>query len=269
MPFLATAGAELFYTDSAPGSGHAPLVFVHGWTCDSHDWSWQLAELGRRRRVVAVDLRGHGRSSVPATGYTLGDYAGDVRALLAHLDGAPAVLVGHSMGALVSSVLVDQDGDDRVAALVVIDPPYDLDAAATATAADFARRVAAPDGVRAAYDWLAAADADATPRWLATWHRRRILAMPHHVLSQTVAAVHDDPTSIANFPHTRRLWARRTLPTLVLVVDPAHAERERAYFTDPRSRAVAYPGAGHWLHQERADEVNAELTDWLDVLGAA
>ena len=57
---------RMFFTDE--GSGDPPLLFVHGYTCDSHDWSWQLSHFARSHRVIAVDLRGHGRSSAPEDG---------------------------------------------------------------------------------------------------------------------------------------------------------------------------------------------------------
>jgi pimeloyl-ACP methyl ester carboxylesterase len=64
--------AELFFTDVGAGEN---VLLLHGWTCDSHDWSWQLPVLESRYRVVAVDLRGHGSSEVmPPGAYAPADY---------------------------------------------------------------------------------------------------------------------------------------------------------------------------------------------------
>jgi len=64
MSFAELDGVELLFTDE--GGGQAPMLFVHGFACDSHDWSWQLAHFAARFRVIALNLRGHGRSSAPA-----------------------------------------------------------------------------------------------------------------------------------------------------------------------------------------------------------
>jgi pimeloyl-ACP methyl ester carboxylesterase len=68
VPFAEVGDARLFYTDE--GNGDPSFLLVHGWTCDSHDWSWQFDAFAEAHRVVAPDNRGHGRSSITADGYT-------------------------------------------------------------------------------------------------------------------------------------------------------------------------------------------------------
>src|SRR2546422_6098984 len=84
MPVLRHAGVSLHY-DWA-GTGPAAL-FVHGWTCNRTFWKRQVHAFRDRYTVITVDLRGHGESSHPRTGYTVGAMVGDlehlVRALLA------------------------------------------------------------------------------------------------------------------------------------------------------------------------------------------
>ena len=87
MPFVSVGEVDLFYTDD--GAGDPPLLFVHGYSCDSHDWSWQLPHFVDRHRVIAVDNRGHGRSSVPETGYDHLDFAGDLANFLDDLGCGP------------------------------------------------------------------------------------------------------------------------------------------------------------------------------------
>jgi len=67
MPFAELGDVRLFFTDE--GEGDPPILFVHGYSCDSHDWSWQLPHFVAGHRVIAADLRGHGRSSVTDGGY--------------------------------------------------------------------------------------------------------------------------------------------------------------------------------------------------------
>src|SRR4051794_34702104 len=104
MPFAEGDDIRMFYTDEGSGS---PVLFVHGWTCDSLDWSWQLDAFMAGHRVIAVDLRSHGRTSLGGTDgdHTAQRYASDLAVLLAQLDTGPVVAIGHSLGGVVVSAL--------------------------------------------------------------------------------------------------------------------------------------------------------------------
>jgi pimeloyl-ACP methyl ester carboxylesterase len=86
------------------GPEDAPtVVLVHGWTCCREFWAPQLTALAGRYRVVAYDLRGHGRSAAPEGGdFSAEALADDLAAVLdaALPEGKQAVLVGHSLGAM-------------------------------------------------------------------------------------------------------------------------------------------------------------------------
>ncbi|MFF9134326.1 MULTISPECIES: alpha/beta fold hydrolase [unclassified Streptomyces] len=105
MPQLAVDGATLTYDDEGPRDGDlVPLVFVHGWTADRHRWDHPFAHFAERRRVIRLDLRGHGDSDgagVP----TIAALADDVLALLDHLAVERCVLVGHSMGGMIAQTI--------------------------------------------------------------------------------------------------------------------------------------------------------------------
>src|SRR5262245_34535724 len=73
-------------------------------------------------RVYALDLRGHGRSGRAPGAYRAVDYAADVVAFLRRRVGQPAVVVGHSLGAIVA-IAVAADAPEAVRAVVLEDPP--------------------------------------------------------------------------------------------------------------------------------------------------
>lgn len=77
--------------------GRAALVFVHGWTCDLGFWRRQAPVFGGRR-VLLVDLPGHGRSDRPEIAYSIDVFARAVEAVMRDAGVDKAVLVGHSMG---------------------------------------------------------------------------------------------------------------------------------------------------------------------------
>lgn len=69
MPQLDVDGAALTYDDEGPRDGDGvPLVFLHGWTADRRRWDHQMAHFAEKRRVVRLDLRGHGESGGRASG---------------------------------------------------------------------------------------------------------------------------------------------------------------------------------------------------------
>jgi pimeloyl-ACP methyl ester carboxylesterase len=104
-------------------AGQAPkLLLLHGTTDSADSYRPLLDDLGGRFRAMAVQLRGHGGSD-EASGYELHDYAADVVALLENHEPRPAILVGHSLGALIA-MFIASTRPELVAGVVLEDPPY-------------------------------------------------------------------------------------------------------------------------------------------------
>lgn len=118
MPTVQCNGADLYYEEQGAGP---PIVFLHGAFAGLRYFEPQLAELSEEFRPVAFDLRGHGRSEKTETGHTLPRHARDLRAFLERLDLTDGVVVGWSMGALVSWEYIDRVGTEEIDALVDID----------------------------------------------------------------------------------------------------------------------------------------------------
>ena len=72
---VVTDKVRIAYDDRGQGS---PLMLVHSLGCDHHMWDHQLGVLSAARRVVAIDLRGHGESDASAGDYTLERLGRDV-----------------------------------------------------------------------------------------------------------------------------------------------------------------------------------------------
>ena len=107
---------ELAYTEHGSGP---PVVILHGLLGSARNWATISKHLAGAYRVLAVDLRNHGRSPwADEMGYEA--MAEDVAALIARLELAPAAIVGHSMGGKVAMELALSHGD-AVARLVVVD----------------------------------------------------------------------------------------------------------------------------------------------------
>lgn len=254
MPFADLSEARLFYTDE--GAGDPPVLFVHGYSCDSHDWMWQLPYFTERHRVVAVDIRGHGRSSAPDDGYTPQRFAADLAELLGHLGTGPVVAVGHSLGGVIVSALAVEH-PDLVSAVVSVDPGYLIPDAAAESLAGIVQATAA-DPVAAAEMMLGPTYAEASPPHLKAWHFRRIAGDPPHVLHKTLQGLFAPGgltfTSVCE-PYLRR----RPCPVLAFYADGGRAATEQAMGAE----VIVWPGSGHWLHQERPAEFNALVERWI------
>jgi pimeloyl-ACP methyl ester carboxylesterase len=81
--------------------GEGPdLVMIHGLTGNLAVWHLQIVpELSENFRVLTYDLRGHGHSDTPPTGYTLDTMADDLLELLDALEIEKPLIAGHSYGA--------------------------------------------------------------------------------------------------------------------------------------------------------------------------
>jgi pimeloyl-ACP methyl ester carboxylesterase len=119
-------GATVRVVETGPKEGR-PVVLLHGITLGAQVWPYQMRDLPERGlRVIAVDLRGHGRSpSGRARRLTLDRMAADVHEILDELELDGAVLVGHSMGGMVALRMLGSDpwaaqGHGRVGALGLV-----------------------------------------------------------------------------------------------------------------------------------------------------
>src|SRR5262252_7523053 len=109
----------------ARGPEHGPpLVFLHGVLRCWQDFLPLIPALSQRWQVHALDFRGHGRSAPRAFHYRVRDYVEDAEAILSRVCSAPAVICGHSLGAMVALAAAAGPAADRCRALILEDPPF-------------------------------------------------------------------------------------------------------------------------------------------------
>lgn len=262
LPFMPPDVETLHHTDTGPeatpaagaGAGGAGdvVLLVHGWGGDGR--SWDPVRFGARR-VVTVDLRGHGRSPVPADGYRPADYAADLAALIAATGLPPVVAVGHSMGGQVV-VRLALDHPDLVRALVVVDPAYGADDAEAAT---FGPRLAElrRDGAAAAVRQLG---------HLADDVREQLLRTPGHVLAASYAGMYTEPGAFGARSAAAKVLARLTRPVFCIRPGAPMAHWDLSCPLPPRSRVVVWEGAGHFLHRDRPESFVRLVESWLTTL---
>ena len=115
------AGAVSINYVEGPRSGPT-LILLHGIGSRWQVFLTTIPVLTQRWHVVAMDLRGHGRSGRVPGRYNLMEYVEDVEALIRHLGDEPALVIGHSLGAMISIGLASEH-PSLVRALVLEDPP--------------------------------------------------------------------------------------------------------------------------------------------------
>lgn len=118
-----SASGRLALSDRGEG-GH-PVLFLHSLAGSRRHWTPQLRDLEIRRRVVALDLPGHGGSGRPVEGdYSPAALASSVVETADELELERFVLVGHSFGGGVAQWVAGRLGD-RVGGLLLADPVGD------------------------------------------------------------------------------------------------------------------------------------------------
>jgi pimeloyl-ACP methyl ester carboxylesterase len=269
--------AEVFGPDEAP-----TIVLAHGWTEGISYWALVIDQLKRDFRIVAYDLRGHGRSARAARGdYSLERFGDDVEAVLeaaAPLGGRVAVVAGHSLGAMSITAWAERyDVDARASAaalmftgLSALIAEAKLFPPPLSWAARYSNAVARRGflGARRPIPALSTPVHEASIRYLAfgphatpatvEFYRRLISGCPVDVRAACGLALADMDLTAA--------LSRLTIPTLVMAGDrdrltpPVHASRIAAAL--PKlARMIVLPETGHMGPLERPAEVAAALRE--------
>ncbi|MFF7249324.1 alpha/beta fold hydrolase [Embleya sp. NPDC008237] len=267
---------RLALVDAGPtDAAKAPLVLVHGWGADSHDWDAIVARFSPERRVLAVDLRGHGGSApAPDDDHRPHTLAADVAFVLGERAvTGPVILVGHSLGAVVASILaVGQPVP--VAGLLVVDPAYGRPAGHHSRVEPWVRRLRAGDAAFGAELVAGSVDAMRHPR-LREYLLRRTAGIPARTIWRTLADLHLSEGALSIEPASGRYLARRACPVLALNRDRERARWEAGVLAASAnrgpvpSRSLVWADGGHFLHLEHPDRFHTLLDQWAGLLAGA
>jgi pimeloyl-ACP methyl ester carboxylesterase len=260
--FTASDGERIAYSDEGEGR---PLVLLHGLMANSGFFERQ-AELAESFRLVAVDLRGHGRSPAGSEPPTIRRLAADVSELAEALELEGAVGVGWSLGAAVLWRVLAGSESHKFAGAVVVDmTPRVLNDGDWDLGLSRETCEARSQAIRDDFPAFAAAAGQA------------IFATPGAEAERAAEAfASNDPAAIG------ALWQslveedfRPLLPSIrqpTLVVHGAHSHLYGADTAGhlvaalPNARSVTFDRSGHAPHLEQSDLFNATLREFAATL---
>lgn len=122
MPVLNTKDLDIYYEITGKGR---PLLLIHGLGSSTRDWESQVKFLSKHLRVIAFDVRGHGKTAKPPGPYSVSRFAKDTANFIKSLDISPVHIAGISMGGMIGFQLAI-DYPELVKSLAIINSGPEL-----------------------------------------------------------------------------------------------------------------------------------------------
>lgn len=255
-------GEQLWYEDEGAG---CPLVLIHGWCMSSAVWAYQFEGLSSSMRLLAPDLRGHGRSREISGGLDFEHFAADLVDLFDALDLSQGVLAGWSMGAQIA-LQATAELKGRLVGMVLVSATPRFTAsdefphALAGNEASGMRLKVARNTQRALEGFYTRmfAEGELENHPYASEIKQLLLAIPtpetDAVLDALAALVRTD---------MRELLASVSLPTLIIngADDRICLPRASKYLKEhiPGAEQAVFPRCGHAPFLTRSQQFNVEL----------
>ena len=243
------------------GSGK-PLVFIHGFPLDRRMWIGQLSGLAKKRRCIALDLRGNGLSTIDDAEpeFSMDLLADDIAATLDELGADKADICGLSMGGYVAFALWRRHAD-RISSLILCDTKAEADTDEGKAGREKTAQLVREQGMQPLVEALAPKLLGSSPTDENMARLRDMfLAQPPNVSAADCLAMRDRPDSTPDLEGI-------TVPTLVIhgdadqlmPVDGAKAMAEKI----KGATFAAIPGGGHMAPMEFPEATNDVIAAFL------
>ncbi|MGD1041527.1 MAG: alpha/beta hydrolase [Sedimentisphaerales bacterium] len=253
-------GITLHYYRTGNGS-QPPMVLSHGYTDNGLCWTDLAHTMEKKYDVIMYDLRGHGLSDAPATGYSIENNVSDIVGLIKALKLEHPVIIGHSLGGSIAAIVAAQY-PDIPKKVVLIDPPglvkpmfetsEDVNRARIRFKKDidYIKGLSREELIKEAGKRHPAISQAARGRWADSK-----MQMKPQIID-----------SVLTIPPLKPYLPKITVPTLILKADANDTIRKMeidAVSAQPNIKVYHVKGAGHLVHLERPEESLAVLNDFL------
>lgn len=250
------SGLDVSFVEIGPSEGQ-PVLLLHGYTDNSRSWSLLAPHLDGRR-LVAMDLRGHGDSAAPDCCYGLDSLASDVDAFMEKVGIDQADVVGHSLGSMTAATLAAYY-PERVDELVLISTSAYTPEAANDWLWDNVPSMERPVDPESEFmmNWYW----NPTPVDEAFLSRERAesAAAPEATWMGVLRAL-----TITDWTQMAKMIEA---PTLILWGDQdslfGAESQQDIKETLPEAQHITYEGHGHNMFWEIPEQVGADVTDFL------
>jgi non-heme chloroperoxidase len=270
MPFAEVDNGVIYYEVIGEGRW---VVLIHGAWAHHRWWQCQIQELSKKYKILALDVRGHGKSTQLEKPYSILGFIRDLDSLFQKAGVDEMILIGWSMGGIISMQYC-MDHPDRVKGMVLVatralrNPMFrwrlrfQLLQTWLNLLMDFAG-YSALDYTNRLEREVSTMLAPATPKQIVDWAKEDLSKNPRKNIVQVAKSLWD-------WEAGERL---RTIqvPTLILVgrndrqTPPALSQYIHSRI--PGSRLTILEDCGHYLILERADRVNEEILEFLGEIG--
>jgi len=237
-----------------------PVLLVHGLGCDHTYFAPQFAHFARRgHRVVAVDLRGHGKSDKPYQRYHVQLFANDLAWMCAQIGVEKPVVIGHSMGGVIVLALALRY-PDVPSAIVMVDAPVVRPAAARAAMQRFIEQLRGANYREAMRGYVSNVlfiptdDQERKERIM-----QEMSSAPRQVIVSTLESEREhDPTEAGGGLAVPGLYVAANEPQ-----PRSDMERFREMFPEVLDGKTV--GSGHFCQLEVPEQVNAMIDRFLAI----
>lgn len=232
------------------GSG-PELLLIHGIGSSSADFNPVIAGMKDFCQPITIDLRGHGASGQPASGYHYRDYIRDLQIVLSDLQMDHPIVLGHSLGGIIALMWAAQHPEEPRALIIEDSPLRSGEDFRDAFEGWLTLNALPPESARAWY-------AEKNPHWPAEIVEQRSFDMVNTAREailelQAASLSNDGLDAVEGLDKITApllfLQGDREAGSMVHPDDLANLQR-----TIPQMQVDTFPGAGHTIHRSHPDE---------------
>jgi pimeloyl-ACP methyl ester carboxylesterase len=230
-----------------------PVIFVHSLAGNTSQWSAQLGHLRKSRRAIVIDLRGHGRSQPPAdSDYSIEALVRDIETVVREIGVSEFVLVGHSMGGIVSLAYAHAH-PGRVAGILLADPAGDV-------------RKVPEEEIR---QFMGALESDAYADAIEDWWNQMLSGSNKAVRTRVIQDLRSTPREAvvgifkALLHHDPLASLSAYRGPILSIVTPFNDAPYSLHRLHPALTHRQVSGTGHWLQMDKPGKFNRLLDEFL------